>query len=271
MPYNKCYQHMYPTSESEPDVSLPQQRNNVILWGGGILVVLLIGAGASYVYLKVLPSRTGEPSATTPTSQTPPQIVDFKQTNTAPGISKYILPKSKVTPLYYSIYNNIANETTALMRTYKDELFPLLTQSQAAVKNKDYASLKTIGDKVKIINDAQKVRLATLSGDFDNLAAASKTLTDQETVLLTNNFVTTGKVMVAKYSVMATLVDNMMTGDVSADIVTKMKTASSALAPATTSFFTEATKLSDYFAKTILSDAKEYLATHPIATSTVKN
>jgi hypothetical protein len=263
---------MYPASESEPDVNLPQQRSNVLIWGGSILVVLLIGAGALYVYMKVLPSRTGgEPSGTSSTSQTPPQIVDFKQTNTAPGTSKYVLPKSKVTPLYYSIYNNIANEMVALMRVYKDDMFPLLEQSKTAAKNKDYSLLQTLSGKVKIINDAQKVRLATLSANFDNLTAASRALTDQKTILLTNSFITSGKDMVAKYSVMATIVDNMMSGKVSTDMVADMQAASSALAPATTLFYTDATKLSDYFAATIIHDANEYLATHPVATSTVKN
>jgi len=261
---------MYPTSD-EPSVNPPPQHNSAVIWGGGILIVLLLGAGALYAYTKVISSKTDGSSDANQASQTPPQIVDFKQTNTASGTSAYILPKSKVSPLYYSIYNNIANETVTLMRVYKDDMFPLLEQSKTAAKNKDYSLLQTLGSKVKIINDAQKVRLVTLSANFDNLAAASRTLTDQKTILLTNSFVKSGKDMVTKYSVMATIVDNMMSGKVSTDMVADMQTASSALAPATTLFYTDATKLSDYFAATIIHDANEYLATHPVATSTVKN
>ena len=161
----------------------------------------------------------------------------------------------------------MANETLVLMRAYQNDMFPLLIQSQAAAKNKDYTTLQSIGNRVKIINDAQKVRHATLSGDLDSLATANKVLADLETVRLTNDMITSGKDMVAKYTAMANLVDSMITGSVSASTATDMKTVSGSLEPATKAFFTAAQKLGVYFTNTLKSDVKTYLATHP-ATST---
>jgi hypothetical protein len=235
--------------------------------GAVLIIVILV---LIYTFIGN-PFASKEPVVTSNTSHTPPQLIDLSQNQTASGTVKYLLPKSKVTPVYSSIYNNMANEALSVMHAYQNDMGPLLIQTQTATKAKDYAKLQSIGNRVGVINDAQKIRLATLSGDLDNLAIANKNLSDQKTIQLTNDLVTTGKDMVAKYTAMAHLIDSMLSGKVSASTPSEMKTVSEGLEPSARAFFTSAQKLGIYFTDTLKGDVKEYLATHPeTATSTKK-
>lgn len=243
------------------------QENKKII--GVVGVVLLAIVGVAYLYV----SNPFAPTETAPSRvslQTPPQIVDFSQAQTASGTVRYLLPKSKVTPAYSSIYNNLANEAMALMLSYKDDMSPLLIQSGKAAKAKDYATLQNIGNRVKFINDAQKIRLTTLSGDLDNLALVNKNLSDAKTTQLTNDLIATGKDMVAKYTAMTILVDNIFSGKVTASTAIDAEIISGGLVPATNAFVTSAKKLSSYFTTTLLSDTRAIYLASSTATSTKK-
>lgn len=238
-------------------LSFQEHRRSIIL--SSVVLVIVLALGVVYAMF-------GNPfaPAITPSTKiaphTPPKVVDFSQRQNASSTVHYLLPRSKVTPAYASIYNNMANEALDLTRAYNTEMFPLAAQIQTAAKNKDYEKLTNLGRSVRVVNDAQKVRLLTLWGDLSNLALANKNLTDPETMRLTDDLITTGRAMVAKDAAMAKLVDNLLAGKVSAESTNEAKDISGALAPSTKAFFAAAQKLSDYFALTLKSDIAAHAA-----------
>ena len=251
-----------PPTTPTPDVQSTSSRE--ILLGITGLIVLVVGTGIFYVYGMPFFFTSGKLAidVTQKAASSMPTIVNTRLlADSSTGTDKkYILPSSKVNAVYTSMYNAVANATIALETSYKNDLNPLLLRAQTAAKNKDFQSLTSIGEEAKAVNDAQKVRLATLSTNLANLAAAAKTLTDQKTILLTNDSVAAGKNFVAKYTALSVLIDAIISGNVSAQTVTQAKTISSEISLATKSFFDANKKLSDYFVDTIVSDANALLS-----------
>lgn len=242
-----------------PDVESTASSREILLGITG-LIVLAAGAGLFYMYgIPFFMSGNSAIDTTQQAASSTPTIVNTRQL-TNDTTKKYILPSSKVNAVYTSMYNAVANATIALETSYKNDLNPLLLRAQTAAKNKDYSSLTSIGEEAKVVNDAQKVRLTTLSTNLAGLAAAAKTLTDQKTISLTNDSVAAGKNFVAKYTALSTLIDAIISGNVSAQTVTQAKTISSEISTATKAFFDANKKLSDYFVDTIVSDANALLA-----------
>ncbi len=245
------------------NLSPQEERSNKQIALGIIgLIALLIVAGVWYVFRgnPFAPKQAAETSDILTSQKSVPQVVDTRPIASAGATAKeYILPSSKVTTAYTSVYNAVANETIAIENSYKNELGPLLTRAQTAIKSKDYRALPGIGKEAKIINDAQKIRLAALSTGLDSLATVSKTLHDQETISLTNSSVFAGKAYVAKHSALSALVDEVLTGNVSSQTVTQAKSVPTEVALAAKVFFDANKKLSDYFVKTIENDANALL------------
>lgn len=217
------------------------QHKNVIV-GVAWLAVVLIGVGIFYVYK----GNLFKSPAPAPASDTAPRL-------------NVILPRSKVTPEYYTAYNAIVNGFYALENVHLKDAAPIILEMQAAIAKKDSQELTTLAAKAKSINDMQKKRIASLSGNFNDLASASETLKDPKAKSLTANFIAAGRNVVAVYIAYNKLIDDMVSGKLTAQSITDAK-AIEKNSPAATAAFRDATvKLTTYFNQTLASDLKAYL------------
>lgn len=225
------------------------QNKKVI--GIAFLVALLIWAGVFYT--------SKNPSA---------PIVDLNQARSDATLKKIniLLPKSKVTVAYYTSYNAVVNEMIVLQDAHRKEGAPLLPQAIDYAAKNDYQGLANLGIKAQDINDMQKKRIAILSADFDNLAASNATLRDPTTKRLTASFIAAGRNVVAVYSAYSKLIDDMISGNLSAQSVTDAKNIASNSPIATASFTDAAKELTAYFGQTLGNDLRDYL----LASSTSK-
>ena len=215
------------------------------------LVTLVIWAGVFYT--------SKNPSA---------PIVDLNQAKSDAALKKIniLLPKSKVNVAYYTSYNAVVNDFVILENAYRDDVAPLIPQARDYIAKNDYQGLANLGIKAKSINDTQKKRVAILSADFNNLAASNATLTDPMTKSLTTNFIAAGRNVAAVYSAYSKLIDDMISGNLSAQSVTDAKTIASNSATATVAFRDATKKLTAYFGQTLGNDLRDYL----LASSTSK-
>lgn len=243
-------------------LSFQEHRRTIIL--SSVTLVIVLALGVAYAMF-------GNPFATTTTPSTkiaphtPPKVVDFSQRQNASSTAHYLLPRSKVTRVYASVYTNTANEATSLLRVYATEMVPLIVQAKVAAQSKDYTTLQSVGQRVRVVNDAQKIRLITLSGDFNNLAIANEGLSDPETKMLTANMISSGNTMVARYVALTKLIDNVLIGKVSSSTVEDATAISGGVGPATKAFLESAKKLGDYLTLSLKDDPA---ATSPVTTPT---
>jgi hypothetical protein len=166
-----------------------------------------------------------------------------------------------VTPAYYASYSAVVNEMLILQDAYQKEVVPLISQAQADIAKKDYTTLATLGIQARSINDTQKKRIAILSADFNSLASANATLTDATAKSLTTSLITAGRNVLAVYSAYSTLIDDILSGNLSAQSVTDAKTLASTSATTMKAFGDAYTKLSLYFGDTLAKDLMAYVKT----------
>lgn len=222
----------------------PSTNRKKIVFIVALLAVAAIGAGIFYVYKGSL-FRNPVPNQTTG--------------NAATEKIKVILPKSTVSTAYYASYSSIVNGFYALERVHQNDMAPLILQIQTAITKKDSAGFTTLVAKAKSINDMQKVRIATLSVNFNNLAAANETLKDPTAKDLTVKFIAAGRNAVAIYSAYSKFVDDMVSGKLSAQSVTDAKTLEKDSPIATAAFRDASVKLTSYFNDTLATDLIDYL------------
>ncbi|MDP2665762.1 MAG: hypothetical protein Q8P23_03995 [bacterium] len=233
-----------------------EQNKKVILVAACVLLLVLVGGAGALYYMNVQVQKSASTIST-------PQIVDINQAKSdaaLPSSATPILPKSKVTPAYYVSYSATVNELILVENAHKNEVSPLLLQAQTAITNNDSQTLASIGVKAQGTNDTQKKRLAILSADFDNLSAVAATLTDATTTSLTNDFISAGKKVVTVYSAYSRLIDDMISGNLTAQSVIDAKSIASDSTSSAATFRDASKKLSLYFSDSLATDLLPYLS-----------
>lgn len=196
-------------------------------------------------------------------------LVDTNQANQDLALQKFrvILPKSKVSPAYSVAFNRVLNEVFIIDNTYKNEMAPLVMQTIESFGEQNSQDADIFGGKILSLNETQKKRLAILTGYISNLTVVNSTISDNQTKILTAEFILASKNLMTTWISYGSLVDKFSSRDVNAQTVNEAKTIKPAYDSAVASFTDVSQKLSAYFNQTIVNDLK---AAEAASSTTIK-
>lgn len=220
-----------------------------------IIVTVAAVSAIAYVYF-----RKGGASNRAPQIGTQAVIdVNQERNDLAKFKYKFLVPKSRASEDYYTIFNKTLNEFILLDLTNRNELYPLFTTAKSQISSGDLSGLRASADKIKSLNETEKKREIIISSYLNTFKDVNslKANTDKETNKLTSNLIATADKLNNDYIAYSKLIDFVLTGaQITSQTIDDVKTTLNNVVSSTIAFEKSSQDLFSFFKQTTDEELK---------------